>query len=426
VLGKIVSFSLQFMAKKQKIVKKLVVVEKAKPKKVKVEVRKLDKKPIPNSLPSLPNVRSLSVVNSDFSDVTAAALIDPFTAYGKQVQVGLPFDPTAQQVFGMWTKDIQVINSVTDSGSNKSIVFAVAPWFAAGLSVASAIGASGIVTAYNQFNSLSTTFIQGGFEEACVSHMGVRVRNLTAVMTQAGEITIGECRFAEWNAANYQARRGNVKSYTRAIAGAQVFAEANWIGMSDSESESTAQISDYLMCDTSGDVFADDLTVTYVQIVSPNDVQIEVEVVRHLITLPTLANQAFIPLTRLLVNPNRVMMLADYCYSQIGRFDMRRSALADDAGIIDDFKSIWKGAKALARLPGSLWQGLTSGLSAVDPRKNMLRTLLTLNPDVYKQLVSHVSRYPDLASALQALKSSSITSEYQAIASSQFVTKKAF
>lgn len=401
-LGKIVfSISVVTMPKKGSKHGKKVVLEVKKVNKQNKKIKSI--KPIPNVLAKLPNNQpSYAVGRTEVSLATAAALLQPFKAYEAQVALGLPFDETGAPHFSFWTRDIQVVNAVPLTGGVSGYgAFAVAlPWHEDALSCGTVIAASGAITTINHVSCLASNFITSNFEKGVVTHMGMRVRNITAVIGQSGDLTVGQSIFESVFAATGAQRRNNQLSYSRAAPGSEVIGEVVWIGDSDSDELKDPTISDYNFSDVSGSTYGNDTSCIYFQSFGPDNASFEIEVVRHWLLTPSLSIAAFIPLSRQTVNVPKVLDILDACYARVPRFDMRRCAIRDDAGPIEDLKGVWNGFKSLVRLPGSLWQSMQGVMGAHSSDAVLKDLVKRIPPDMFKQVVSYLSKYVDQKSAL--------------------------
>lgn len=396
------------MSNKEKINKavfaaeKRVIEKQAKKHALKKALKKAAKIHLPKAFSTavakLPNTKDSmhSFARADVTMATTAAILHPFRAAEAQLKVGLPFDQTASSYMGFWTRDIINVSAVLCTGTTDtySAVFFAAPWCADSNVTVSALSSVGVPSTVINSNSSGYGFITGSFDKAVVTHMGMRVRNISPVLYQNGDLTVGSLTYENMMSCSTENRRINGLSYTRAAAGSGVTAEMTWIGNTDSDEAKLPAIDDYVLCDTSGDTFDEDLTLLYLSANCSDESLFEVEIVRHYLLVPTLANLAFFPVERNSVNVNKVLDQLDLAYSRVPRFDLKRCAIPDDGDVFDDMKGVWKGLKALTRLPGSLWQAASSigDTATLQKFKDVVRAI---SSEDYALFVESLNRFPD-------------------------------
>jgi len=391
------------MSKKSKNPKHSKVLVEIKKKKVHSKV--VRPKPVPNVVARLPNNPiSRQFGRADVTLATAAAILHPFQAYSNQCQVGLPFEVNASPYFGFWTRDIVQVNAVACTGgvNGSQAMFVAYPWHMSCNETATVIAATGAITSVSAADCVAAGFINANFNKACVTHMGMRVRNLSEVLVQNGDMTVGISTKEDLYSATRDMRRMNAKSYTRAGAGSGVLSEISWIGNMTTDDQGPAAIDDYVMCDASGDAFDEDLTVLYFQACTDSNAIYEVEIVRHFLLEPSIATASFTPAVRSSVDVPRLLDILDGAYARVPQFDLKRCAIKDDGDVFDDFRGVWKGFKALTRLPGSVWQTVSNIASL--SQANIFKDIIKRIPaEQYKRFVAHLTKFNDAKSAIKGL-----------------------
>lgn len=325
------------------------------------------------------------------SEMAAVGVLDPFAAFQRQYKTGLPFATNTQPAFGFWTRSIDRASELQWGTTNiAGINYTINPWSKPQGLVAVTLDAAGTTLTSNQVTDPNNAFIVANFETLVVAYQGVRVRNLTPVLTQGGELVIGNVSYADATASNFNDIRSASTTITHANGDPGVIAQASYFGnQSDANSAGPLGVLDYRFNDTTlTDIDPNTRCITIRSMGIQATPQVfEIEIVTYYLGIPFgLSSQIFAPV-RYEVSPALVNRLIDGAFSKSPQYCIPRNFIKDDG-----WDTLWTGVKAIIQdvglgLIGSAASAVGSAFSGLfTPKRRHLgfqRILALLPPDSY-------------------------------------------
>lgn len=371
-------------------------------------------------------VRPYAANQAKDSQMAAVCVLDPFAAFARQYKTGLPFAPMTPPSFGFWTRSVtrQVEFAWTGVANTFGMSVLIVPWVKPQVLVAGALGATGVpvATSITGVADPQAAFISSNIDVCTVAYQAVRVRNLTNVLQQGGELVIGLTSYEQWNANTYDQNRSSSMSITHANGDPGVIAQCSWVGNpANAESASTAgsliAVSDYRFVEPSQNVIDPEMRCIFVSSLNgggaapANGVQVyEFEIVTYYLGIPLATPSQILAPLRYDVDPNMVNRMLDAAYTKTPQFDIARNFIKDDG-----WSDLWTGVKDIvkdiglgfigqaAASAGSAFAGLFAGKRRPH---GLLRILSLMPPDVYPEFRRILAEYADHESAVAAVQAS--------------------
>lgn len=355
------------------------------------------------------------------SEMAAVGVLDPFAAFQRQYKTGLPFSTQTMPSFGFWTRAIdRAVELPFGTTAQAGINVTINPWNKPQTIVATALDAAGVATATVSTSDPQNPFIVANFETLVVAYQGVRVRNLTPVLNQGGELCIGNLSYLDATANNFNDARSASTTITHSNGDPGVIAQASYFGnQSDTTSVGPLGVLDYRFNDaTLTDIDPNTRCITIRSFGLASAPQIfETEIVTYYLGVPfSLSSQIFAPV-RYEVAPILVNRLIDQAYTKSPQYSIPRNFIKDDG-----WDTLWTGVKAIiedvglgligtaASAVGSAFSGL---FSAKRRHLGFQRLLTMLPPDCYlefrKLLVDNETHESAVLAAKPTVRKSGFT-----------------
>lgn len=362
------------------------------------------------------------------SQMAAVGVLDPFAAFARGYKTGLPFSPMTPPVFGFWTRSVfrNVEVGWTGTANTVGMNALVMPWVKPQILLATTLGAGGqpVPLTVTQVADPQGPFISTNFDTVCVAYQGVRVRNLTNVLQQGGELVIGICSYEQWNANTFDQNRTSSTSITHANGDPGVIAQCAWTGNpANGESSSTTgsliAVSDYRFVEPSQNTLDPEMRCIFISSVNggglaptPAAQVFEIEVVTYYVGVPLSVPSQILAPIRYDVDPSTVNRMLDAAYNKAPLFSIERHFIKDDG-----WSDLWTGVKTIvkdiglgligqaAASVGTAFAGLFSGKR----RPYAILRLLSLIPhDAYPEVRRLLTEHTELSAAVAAVQSTTV------------------
>lgn len=362
------------------------------------------------------------------SQMAAVGVLDPFAAFSRGYKTGLPFSPMTPPVYGFWTRSIfrQVEVGWTGTANTVGMNVLVMPWVKPQVLQATTLGAGGqpVPLTVIPIADPQGPFITSNFDTICVAYQGVRVRNLTNVLQQGGELVVGICSYEQWNANTYDQNRSSSTSITHANGDPGVIAQCAWTGNpANGESSSTTgsliAVSDYRFVEPSQSTLDPEMRCIFISSVNgggtaptPAAQVFEVEIVTYYVGVPLSVPSQILAPVRYDVDPSIVNRMLDAAYNKSPLFSIARNFIKDDG-----WSDLWTGVKTIVKDIGLglIGQAASSvgtafaGLFTGKRRPYAILRLLSLIPqDAYPEFRRLLTEHSELDSAVAAVQASCI------------------
>lgn len=366
--------------KKERVVKSKKHIRAKKVKEVIIErPRKIEHKPVK---------KESGIAGSDAgaSLACAAAVADPFGAFSRGTDVPMPFDEVVAPTYSFWTRTIfQVADQQFGATATGGSFVVVAPWISPQYVDCSSLNTSGLPVTPQFHSDPNLSTYSTAFETIVVTAQAMRVRNLTAVLGQAGEQYIGTCSYLDAISNDYYKMRNNNASYAKMGGDPGVYMQLSYVGNS-STNFTTTSAADYKFTDVSVTALAGDTTVMIFRstgtFVDPQSY--EVEVVTHYLARPFSNQSSMYPVKSRSVYPQIVAKGLSEIWTKSPRFSKTSCAAKDDGAdyFWNTAKSVVKGAgndiiNTVAGWASSTW----SSLFGAKRRNHAFKRLISLLPD---------------------------------------------
>lgn len=357
-------------------------------------------------------LKSPSVNGVKDSEKAAVGILDPFAAFQRQYKTGLPFAPSTLPCFGFWTRqvtrstELQFGASPTEAGAAFIVVPSCNPLVISATSMTAAgVMATTAATADQQY-----TFINANFESLAVGYQGVRVRNLTPVLNQGGEMVIGLSSYNDATINDFDQVRSASTTITHSNGDPGVIAQCSYIGNPNDNPRGPTLVSDYTFTDpgVSG-VDPESRCIVFRSYGSQLNPQIfEIEIVTYYLGIPFSQTSQLLAPVRYDVTPAAVNRLLDAAFNKAPMFSIPRNFVKDDG-----WDTLWTGAKAIISdiglgLIGSAASAIGSAFASLFDAKHRHRGMLRLCHMVpaiaWDDLKKLVNEHPTRSLALAALQ----------------------
>jgi len=338
------------------------------------------------------------------SEKAAVGVLDPFAAFARQYKTGLPFSASTLPSFGFWTRNI-VRSSELQFGATAQagVCFTVCPWGRPLVYTGTTLDAAGAPTVSVGTTDQQHAFIIANFQDLAVAYQGVRVRNLTPVLNQGGETTIGIGSFLDNSTLGFDAIRSSSSTITHSNGDPGVICQMSYYGNpSDNPVAPALQASDYRFTDASiSNLDPQARTMVFRSYgLNATPQLFEVEIVTYYLGVPFSASSQLFAPVRYDVTPSIVNRLLDAAYSTSPMLSIPRNFVKDDG-----WDTVWTGAKAIIKdiglgLIGSAASWVGSAFASIfDAKRRHLgfkRLMMMLPEEAYddfkKLIVSANSR----------------------------------
>jgi len=356
------------------------------------------------------------------SDAALIGVIEPFDAYQKGLKTGLPLTFNAAPIYGMWTRNVFVI---TETAWGTSTTCGVRLGFYPNPNCIMAhctplTASDGTSTAGNYINHADSAlgFLGANIDVLAGVYQGVRVRNITPVVSLGGESVIGMLAYTDaipvagvGSNLGYSYFRTASTSYAKSNSDPGVFMEMSWIGNADinvgQASAAPAAVRDYsFITPTNVVVDYDARAIAFASSGSTTTPQTyEIEIVTYYACVPLGTTAGLFTPTRYEVSPERVIRGMDQAYARYGRYSMQRCAHKDDFDLVETLKTgaKWVGNKLVNGAVDWVADSILS-LFAKRPKEALLRVLCGVPPEMYGVLRDHILQFETSAMAKSALR----------------------
>lgn len=328
--------------------------------------------------------------HKDSTQESATAFLQPFFAYQERLMPGLPVPTNNQAVYGFWTRNvIQFTDVAYGSGPNAGSWVGVSPWDINQVVVATAYAdAIGTPNAYQGYNDPFYASCAANFESMACAYQGIRVKNLTPVLSQGGEALVARVPHGD-SISSYPIMRNSGTSFVKSAADPGVMLTLAFQGTASSIPAVAGSLVDYGFYPPSASTF--DVQSTRLMFRSQcaaTAVQTwEIEIVTYYLARPFSTTSVFFAPTKHEIDFSKFDRLVEKAESAAPQFGVMRTAIkddGDDAPLLADLSTIWQGAKAFGRVATQAWGALTSLFSLASHRRHLMAINMLL-PDEMKE-----------------------------------------
>jgi len=321
------------------------------------------------------------------SEKAAVGVMDPFAAFSRQYKTGLPFSSSTLPSFGFWTRNILRSQELQFGATAQAgVCITVCPWGRPLAQTATVLDAAGAPTATVGFTDQQHPFIIANFQDLTVAYQGVRVRNLTPVLNQGGETTIGIGSYVDNTTLGFDPIRASSSTITHSNGDPGVICQMSYYGNPSDNPVAPGFASDYRFTDasiTALDPQARTMAFRSFGIFATPQI-FEIEIVTYYLGVAFSASSQLFAPTRYDVTPSIVNRLLDVSYSTSPMLSIPRNFIKDDG-----WDTLWTGAKAIIKdiglgLIGSAASWVGSAFASIfDARRRHLgfKRLMMMLPD---------------------------------------------
>lgn len=342
---------------------------------------------VPRHEISIAKPNNAAAIHRDATRDSVTAYLQPFAAYQQRLQPGLPVVGDNQALYGFWTRNIlQVTERPYASGTAGGCWVAVRPWLSDQIAEATSfLDGVGTPNTYGGYSDPFRTAAISNFEFMACAYQGVRVKNLTAVLNQAGECLVARTTYNDSFGLSFPAARQSGTAAVKSAADPGVMITLTYQGLSGMVPSAAGNIVDYgLMPPTALGYDPKSSTMLFRSQSSVSNPQTwEVEVVTCYLARPFANTSVFFAPTKHEVDMIKFDRLVDRAEAVRPEYSIARVAVKDDGDsptIIADLETIWNGASAVGRVATAAWSGLSS-LFGMQAEQRYLRALNFINDD---------------------------------------------
>lgn len=356
--------------------------------------------------------RSMPSTESPKDTISAAqGILDPWHSYANAIKTGLPFQAVGSPVYGLWSRNIRNVIDIPYIGAaaRSGTVVAVLPWCNPQMIVANALDAGGAMTSSYPVLDPQMAVLTGNFERITVAYQGLRVRNITPIISMAGESNIGDISYVGATNAIFETRRLSATGISHANSDPGVMLQNSFLG-SSADSHSSGAVYDYTFASPTASTIDNDLRcmVFSCETESATPQTWEVEVITYYVCTPFANNSSIFAPQRFDVYPHALNGLLDRAYSTIGRYSIARNMVKDD-GLSEAWGLASAGIKAAggsliksaASWVGNAWDSLF-GKNDLFPR--ILHLLPSEHYSAFRDLIMAHDTREDLLAKLEKLR----------------------
>lgn len=281
------------------------------------------------------------------SEKAAVGVLDPFAAFARQYKTGLPFGSSTLPSFGFWTRNVTRSQEIQwGASASAGVAFTVNPWGRPLVSTATVLDAAGTPTTTVGFTDQQHPFIIANFQDLTVAYQGVRVRNLTPVLNQGGETTIGIGSYVDNTTLNFDAIRASSSTITHANGDPGVICQMSYYGNPSDNPVAPGFASDYRFTDASISALDPQArTMVFRSFgINASPQLFELEIVTYYLGVPFSASSQLFAPVRYDVTPSIVNRILDQAYGASPQLSIPRNFVKDDG-----WDTVWTGAKAIIK-----------------------------------------------------------------------------
>lgn len=327
----------------------------------------------------------------DATNDSLTSYLQPFVAYEARLMGGLPIAAQAQSAYGFWTRNVQVFTDLAFSGTTSVGTYVmVRPWVNGQITSATGLDSLGVPTAYSAIQDPFHAAINVNFESIVVAYQGVRVKNMTKLLSQSGESLIGRIPFAD-EPNSYYTHRSSGTSFVKSSADPGVMLTLNYEGQGGMTAVTAGNILDYTWnLPSAGNLDPQSTETIFRSQTSSDSPQTwEVEVVTYYLARPYSNTSVFFAPTKHEIDMRKFDRALDRAVARAPEFSIPRCALKDD-GLADvtmnDLEAIWGGAKSLAKVASAAWTGLRSLFGLSVERRRLIHLSLCRDDEELDEL----------------------------------------
>lgn len=320
----------------------------------------------------------------DATKDSVTAFLQPFEAYQRRLSPGLPLYGQNLATYGFWTRNTIVAADVPLGASgNYGTLISVVPSLTATILNATALDALGVASAFQPYNDPFRASSIVNFDSVVCAYQGFRVKNITAVLDQAGESLVCRIPLDDAN-TTYQTIRAGGNTFVKSAADPGVLMSMNFEGTSGMIPQTAGNIVDYAWHPPSAANLDSQSTVTQFRSLtsSTKPQQWEIEVVTYYLARPFSAVSAFFTPMKREVDMPAFDKALDRALARVPELSIARNAMPDDGPnptIMEDLSSIWGGIQAVGRTASAVWSGLSNFFGLASHRRHA--TILSLFED---------------------------------------------
>lgn len=342
------------------------------------------------------------------SQKAAVGVLDPFAAFAHGYKTGLPFAAATVPAFGLWTRYVKRMVEVpfgttVQAGARATIN----PWGNNSFMECTQLDSAGLPIPVGNVTSSDPQlpFFLINFENMVVAYQGLRVRNLTPVLSQGGESVIGNASYIDATTSNFDQLRSSANSMIHANGDPGVICQATYFGNPANELRGAGFVTDYQFAPASySSIDPETRCITFASFGEASAPQIfEFEVITYYLAVPFAVPSQIFQSVRYDVEPAMVNRLLDQAYNKAPMYSVPRNFVKDDG-----WDTMWTGAKAIITdiglgLLGTLASAVGSafsGLFAKDKFSAFYRVLSMLPPEHYSAFRDVLNAHATLGEAL--------------------------
>lgn len=340
----------------------------------------------------------------DATKDSVTAFLQPFEAYQRRLSPGLPVYGQNIATYGFWTRNVIVTTDVAlgASGSVGSQVLLV-PRLGVQILTATAMDATGVPLTFQPYDDPFKSSCVVNFDSVVCAYQGFRVKNLTAVLAQAGEALVARTPADDTN-TSYAVMRAGGNTFAKSAADPGVLLTLNYEGTSGQIPTTAGNIVDYGWHPPSQVTNDGQSTVLSFRSTAPaaQPQTWEIEVVSYFLARPFSTVAAFFTPVKREVDMVAFDRALDRALSKTPELSIARNALPDDgmsSTIMEDLSSIWGGVQAAGRVASAAWSGLTSLFGLAEHRRHAVILSMFENQSQYAAFLA-ATQGRDLAAAV--------------------------
>lgn len=342
----------------------------------------------------------------DATKDSVTAFLQPFEAYQRRLSPGLPVYGQNIATYGFWTRNVIVTTDVA-LGASASVgtQVRVVPRLGVQILAATVMDINGVPSAFQPYDDPFKASCIVNFDSVVCAYQGFRIKNLTAVLGQAGEALVSRTPDDDLN-STYAVMRAGGNTFAKSAADPGVLLTLNFEGTSGQVPSVVGNIVDYGWHPPSQIQTDGQSTVMSFRSTAPSaqPQTWEVEVVTYYLARPFSTVAAFFTPIKREVDMTAFDRALDRALAKSPELSIARNALPDDGvstTIMEDLSSIWGGVQAAGRVASAAWSGLTSLFGLAEHRRHAVILSMFENQQQYEAFLSAMQGR-DLAAAVAA------------------------
>lgn len=276
------------------------------------------------------------------------ALLQPFVAFNNGILAPMPDSQVIRDTVCFWTRTVRTFGDVTWSGSSTAgtrVTISPSPknMFRQALSLST----TGVPTSNEFHDDAAYTYIETNFDSVAVAYQGIRIRNLTSVSTQNGEVTVVRSCYSDADTAAYAGVRSAANSFTASAADPGSGLEQSYRGVPSLVANVIDTRVDYAFCDVDSIPEANSNVITLATNAITTAQNWEVEVVTCYHGVPFMATGISLPTTRYICDIIDLASRVDHAYTKHPMNGVDRCVFTADARVrSDDERVAYSGGRA--------------------------------------------------------------------------------